>query len=50
MERVTVGQRVICNGYEGVVRVVCGGQLTGMCEVRLASGFVCVSISDLKAA
>lgn len=45
----TVGQRVLCNGYVGVVRVVCAGQLVGMYEVRLPSGTVCVDGADLKA-
>jgi hypothetical protein len=41
----TVGQKVICNGYPGIVTTVCGGQLTGMVEVRLARGSVCVPYS-----
>lgn len=44
---VTVGQKVICNGYDGAITKVCDGQLLGMCEVRLARGSVCVSISEL---
>jgi len=44
---VKVGQKVICNGYPGVVTKVCTGQLLGMCEVRLQSGEVCVSITEL---
>lgn len=44
---VTVGQKVKCNGYAGTVTEVCTGQLAGMCVVRLASGTVCVSVSEL---
>lgn len=38
-----VGDRVICNGFPGVVARVLDGKLSGMVEVRLASGLVCVS-------
>ena len=38
-----VGQSVTCNGYPGTITAVCEGQLTGMVEVRLARGVVCVS-------
>jgi molybdopterin-binding protein len=47
MKTVTVGQRVTCNGFDGTVVTVCTGQLNGMCEVRLGSGTVCVSISEI---
>lgn len=36
-----------CNGYPGAVTEVCTGQISGMCVVRLRSGSVCVSISEL---
>jgi len=38
----TVGQKVICNGHKGTVTKVCDGQLSGMVEVRLERGSVCV--------
>ena len=41
----TVGDVVVCNGYEGTVTAVCSGQLLGMVEVRLPGGVVCVSAS-----
>lgn len=37
-----VGERVICNGFPGVVKTVCEGQLEGLVEVKLESGVVCV--------
>lgn len=40
-----VGDKVICNGYDGAVRVVCNGQLQGMVEVQLDRGGVCTSAS-----
>ncbi len=39
------GDKVICNGFEGIVRKVLDGKLDGMVEVRLGSGEVCVSAS-----
>ncbi|MHB8086302.1 MAG: hypothetical protein ACYDHZ_10790 [Dehalococcoidia bacterium] len=44
-----LGQSVICNGYPGTIIKVCTGQLTGMVEVRLASGVCCVDAADLEA-
>ena len=41
MTNATVGQKVLCNGFEGRITAVCTGQLKGMVEVRLASGTVC---------
>lgn len=41
------GQKVICNGHEGVIRTMHVGQLEGMADVRLDRGVVCVSIDDL---
>jgi hypothetical protein len=46
--RWAVGDRVICNGYEGAIGKVCEGQLSGMYEVRLSSGVVCVDGSALR--
>lgn len=37
------GQKVICNGYPGVITEVCHGVLAGMYNVKLWSGCVCVS-------
>lgn len=45
----TVGQRVICNGYEGRISCVCSGQLIGMYEVRVPGGTVCVSAASIQA-
>ena len=43
--RFTVGDKVTCNGYEGTVQEVHYGQLSGMVDVRLDSGSVCVPAS-----
>ena len=43
----TVGSKVKCNGFDGTVTEVCTGKLDGMCVVRLRSGSVCVSASEL---
>ena len=43
-----IGQRVMCNGYEGSVSRLCewsSGE--GMVEVRLDSGVVCVAASTV---
>jgi hypothetical protein len=45
---IEVGTKLQCNGYPGTVTEICSGQLTGMAVVRLDSGDVCVSISELK--
>jgi molybdopterin-binding protein len=42
----TVGQKVIANGFPGTVTKICGGQLTGMIEIRMPTGYICVSASD----
>ncbi len=42
-----VGDQVICNGYQGVIKTVCDGQLKGMVEVKLRSGVVCTSAKDI---
>lgn len=48
-ESVHPGQIVRCNGFDGCRIVqVCTGQLTGMAEVRVPGGIVCVGISDLN--
>lgn len=46
-EILVVGQRVICNGYDGTVTKLCDGQLAGMCEVRLPGGVTCVDITEV---
>ncbi len=43
-----VGSQVICNGFNGSIREICTGKLTGMAVVALDRGQVCVSISELK--
>ena len=44
-----IGQKVICNGYEGVVTEVCDGVLEGMVVVRLARGTVCTGKTTIEA-
>ena len=39
----TPDQVVICNGYPGRISQILTGELEGMVEVKLASGYVCVS-------
>lgn len=41
-----VGRKVMCNGYPGTITRVCEWT-TGMVEVRLASGDVCVDVADV---
>ena len=45
--RFKVGDKVICNGYEGAIGTVLTGQLKGMYDVRLMSGIVCVDGKEL---
>jgi hypothetical protein len=40
-----VGQKVMCNGYEGAITEVHTGQLEGMVTVRMARGSVTVDAS-----
>lgn len=47
MKTFTVGQKVLCNGYEGNISEVCTGQLAGMYEVVLSRGGVCVDGEEL---
>lgn len=44
---ITEKMKVVCNGYIGTVEKVHGGQLTGMADVRLRRGVVCVSVTEL---
>jgi hypothetical protein len=44
-----VGDRVICNGYDGTVTHLCLWS-NSMIEVRLGSGLVCVDSFDVKKA
>lgn len=44
----SLNQRVWCNGNSGVITRLCDGQLTGMVEVRLPGGEVCVSASEVQ--
>jgi preprotein translocase subunit YajC len=46
-----IGQKVFLNragGIFGTITKVCTGQLSGLVEVRLSSGTVCVSASDVE--
>ncbi|MCW2240749.1 hypothetical protein [Azospirillum canadense] len=43
----TVGQTVICNGYDGTVTTIGDGQLAGMVDVRVPGGITCVSATEL---
>ena len=47
MEVLKVGDHVLCNGFEGVVSLVCSWD-TDMVEVRLDRGVVCVGKSSLR--
>jgi len=44
---VKVGQKVICNGYEGTITKILEWS-DSMVEVRVPGGIACVCISDLK--
>jgi hypothetical protein len=46
-KRFSVGDKVLCNGFAGVVTAVCDGQLKGMYEVRVPGGLTCVGASEL---
>ena len=41
------GDKVICNGFPGVIRTMHVGQLEGMADIRLDRGVVCVPLYDL---
>ncbi len=43
MDKFSVNEQVVCNGYPGTVIDVGTGQLAGMVIVRLERGCVCVS-------
>ena len=47
MREYKVGDKVMCNGYEGRIIEICTGQLKGMTVVRLDRGSVCVDIGEL---
>lgn len=47
MEKLNVGSKVKCNGYEGTITAICTGQLTGMVEVRVPGGVVCVDMLEV---
>ena len=49
MTNVKIGQKVKCNGYEGVIVFVHVGQLSGMVDVRLPGGVCCVCLSQVTA-
>ena len=42
-----VGQRVICNGYDGTITRVCDWS-PSMVEVRVPGGTTCVGFSELR--
>lgn len=46
-ETPTAGLKVVCGGWPGTISKVCDGALTGMAEVRLESGTVCVSWAEI---
>ena len=48
MDTFKIGDKVMCNGYEGVIIEVLTGQLFGMIHVRLARGEVCVSTAGVS--
>jgi len=41
-------QKVRVNGQSGIVETICTGQLTGMVEVRLERGCICVPIAEIQ--
>ena len=43
-----VGDKVLCNGFEGAITRVCEWDLS-LVEVRLSSGTVCVGCNTVKA-
>ncbi len=43
-----VGQEVLCNGFRGVVKKVCDGQLQGMLEVQVPGGLTCVGAGSVE--
>ena len=43
-----VGDKVICNGYDGTVTKLCEWSDGGLVEVRLARGGVCVCADELR--
>ena len=47
MANLTVGQRVICNGYPGAIKEICTGALTGMFVVQLKRGQTCVDLASI---
>lgn len=42
-----VGQKVMCNGFEGRVYRTFTGEMAGMVEVRVPGGVTCVSVSEV---
>lgn len=48
LEKVCVGDIVQCNGHPGKITKLCEGQLIGMVEVKLESGYACVDVEDLE--
>ena len=44
-----IGDKVTFSGYEGTIILVHVGQLTGMVDVRLDSGAICVDLKSLVA-
>lgn len=46
-DKLTEGQKVTTSGYNGTITKVCDGQLTGMYEVRLERGLICICGSDI---
>ena len=47
MKNFKVGEKVQCNGYEGTITMICTGQLSGMVEVRVPGGVVCVDSAEV---
>jgi hypothetical protein len=44
---ISLHQKVMCNGYPGIIVKIHTGKLTGMCDVRLDRGMTTVSITGL---
>ena len=47
VQDIRIGLNLNCNGYPGTITEIHTGVLAGMATVRLNSGTVCASISEL---
>lgn len=47
MNTIEAGTKVIANGYAGVITAIHTGELAGLADVRLGSGEIVTSLSEL---